>query len=599
MTLSEDIKTRTNILDLVHQYVPDLKQTGRTYKARCPFHQEATPSFVVFPDRQTWRCFGACATGGDVFTFIMKIEGIDFPAALRNLGNQVGIEVIDQKFDNAPKQSQIQLINLQAQRFFREELNSDRGSFARDYLLGRGVSEESTALFGLGYSPVNGNELVQYLENAGFQNELLVNAGLAASSEGAKPRALFRGRLTFPIHNESGGLIGFGARSLDETMPKYLNTPQTQEFDKSGTLYGLDKAKSGINGDGKRVVIVEGYMDVIAAHQAGFRNVVASMGTALTTKQVELALIHADTVILAMDADKAGQTSMYRSLVDLAQQNTVMTNNKQRRKAFMQKSPAFEIFKVARITTGKDPDELIRTEPLLWSKTINEAPSLADFLLMEAPKYLEGLSDFDGDQVISALAQVVFASNWKVQDKYVMQLAQIVGTTPERLESNLAKLTETRVQADYTVKRSTAAASPFKSTVGDPLEEHALAIAAQFPEFWGKIANLEVDRIVNPENRAVLSAFKQNDTIEHALESLNGQAAEQLVTLIELALPEMDLKQRSDAFDSCIKRLEIRFYREIKQQEETLLESIEENDFLSMPNLDANERLKDLYSSGT
>ena len=536
-----------------------------------------------------------------MFTFLMKVEDIDFTEALRTLGKQAGVEVQYRAPKSENSENPILFANMQAQRFFRETLNSDNGSFARDYLSSRGLNEETIASFGLGYSPVNGNELFKHLQNLGLKNELLADAGLISLNEGAIPRDLFRGRLTFPIHNDSGELVGVGGRALDDSMPKYLNTPQTPEFDKSGILYGLDKAKSGISGDGRRAVIVEGYMDVIAAHEAGFRNVVASMGTSLTGKQVALALANADTVVLAMDADLAGQNSMYRSLLEIAQQNPTQLSNGHRRQSLRQRSPAFDIFKVAQISKGKDPDDLIRAEPLLWRNTIEAAPSLADFLLLGATSYLSGLSDSDADQVISALAQVVFAASWKVQDKYVRQLAQIVETTPEKLESNLGKLIENRRPAltrTGNQGRSPAAALPFRTPLGDPLEEHALALAAQFPEFLGRIEDLGTDRITNPENRAVLSALKQNGTIEQALDSLSGQAAEQLQMLIGLILPEMDLKQRSDAFDSCIRRLEIRFYREIKQQEEALLENIDEGDFLSTPNLEANERLKELYSSG-
>lgn len=537
-----------------------------------------------------------------MFTFIMKVEDIDFTEALRTLGKQAGVEVQYRAPKSENPENPILVANMQAQRFFRETLISDNGSFARDYLNSRGLNEETIASFGLGYSPVNGNELFKHLQNLGFKNEILADAGLVSLNEGATPRDLFRGRLTFPIHNDSGELVGFGGRALDDSMPKYLNTPQTSEFDKSGILYGLDKAKSGISGDGRRAVIVEGYMDVIAAHEAGFRNVVASMGTSLTGKQVALALANADTVVLAMDADLAGQNSMYRSLLEIAQQNSAQSSNGRRRQSLRQRSPAFDIFKVAQISKGKDPDDLIRAEPLLWRNTIEAAPSLADFLLLGATSYLSGLSDSDADQVISALAQVVFAASWKVQDKYVRQLAQIVETTPEKLESNLGKLIENRrptLTRTGNQGRSLAADElPFRTPLGDPLEEHTLALAAQFPEFLGRIEDLGTDRITNPENRAVLSALKQNGTIERALDSLGGQAAEQLQMLIGLILPEMDLKQRSDAFDSCIRRLEIRFYREIKQQEEALLENIDEGDFLSTPNLEANERLKDLYSSG-
>ena len=476
---------------------------------------------------------------------------------------------------------------------------SDRGSLARTYLSGRGLSDDAVASFGLGYGPSGSDELVKRMEALGFERAKLLEAGLATAPDDAPVRDMFRGRLTFPIRNESGDLVGFGGRALDDAMPKYLNTPQSPVFDKSRLLYGLDKAREGISGDGRRVVVVEGYMDVIAAHEAGFRNVVASMGTALTPWQVELALARADTVVLALDADAAGQGAMFRNLLELAQRNANPAQGRSRRRALRQRSMVFDIFRVAQLPMGKDPDELIRNDPSLWRRAVDDAPSLADFLMDAAPAHLAGSGTGNVDESVAALAQVVFASHWTVQDRYVQRLASLVGTSPERLEANLGGISRAGRPTPAPSRRAAPTAdteAPFRRVEGDPLEEHVLALLVQFADLLPRAKGIIADRFQRPDNRAVLSGLQGDGTIDDARLRLGGSAADHLEALAERELPEMDIKQRTEALDGCIRRLEIRFFRELKLQEQELLGEAQGEETAQSPDLEANERLKELYA---
>jgi DNA primase len=598
MAISDDIKARLDIVDVVSKYVPALKQAGRNFKAPCPFHQEKTPSFVVFPDRQTWRCFGACATGGDAFSFVMRADGVDFPSALHQLAAEAGVEVPDRRApDAAPRSPHVEL-NEQANRFFKDALASDRGSNVRAYLAGRGLGDEVIAAFGLGYGPANGDELARRLDGLGFSRERTVAAGLATMGDDGSVRDMFRGRLTFPIRNESGDVVGFGGRALDDTPPKYLNTPQTDAFDKSRLLYGLDRAREAIANDGRRAVVVEGYMDVIAAHEKGFRNVVASMGTALTQAQVDLLLARADTVVLALDADAAGQGAMFRSLLDLAQRNAGATRG--RRNALRQRSMVFDVFRVARLPLGKDPDDLIRTDASLWRHAVDEASSLAEFLLDAAPAHMD-LSTADAKaQAAEALREIVFSASWTEQDRYVGRLAKMLEVEAATLVAHLGRRPRAGAQrpARQAMAEPAEAATPFRRADGDPKETHLLALLVNYPELLPRGTELRADHFQRPENRALLSALQGGGTIEGTRSRLDGHLADLLDGLLILELPGMDPKQRTGAFDSCARDLEIRFLRDLKEQERMVMASDEE-ELGQAPDLGVNERLRELYTEGT
>ena len=302
MTVLDDIKARLDILEVVGQRV-QLQRSGRSYKGNCPFHQERTPSFHVFPERQSWRCFGACATGGDAIGFVMRVENLEFGEAMRQLARQVGISLSEGQGNRADHPAF--RINDAACAFFQRALASTQGTEARSYLEDRGLDRPAIEVFQIGLAPADGESLRSHLIREGFEPDHLLSAGVVREGDDGRQRDLFRGRLMIPIRDADGKLAGFGGRALDDSQPKYLNSPQSEVFDKSRILYAMDRARDSIRRDG--AVIVEGYMDAIAAHQAGFQNVVASMGTALTEPQVNAVRRLTGRVTMALDQDSAGQ----------------------------------------------------------------------------------------------------------------------------------------------------------------------------------------------------------------------------------------------------------------------------------------------------
>ncbi len=604
MALSDDIKARLDIVDVVSQYVPDLKHSGRNWVARCPFHQERTPSFVVFPERQSWRCFGACATGGDLFAFVMRVESMDFAGTLKLMAQRAGVALTQRRRSSATEQSPLLTVNEQASRYFQEALAAERGATARAYLERRGVGGDAVARFGLGYSPSTGDELLRHLESKGFSRELLTAAGLATSAEGGPVRDIFRGRLVFPIRDASGKLVGFGGRSLDESGPKYLNTPQTAVFDKGRLLYALDLAKEGIDREGE-VVVVEGYMDVIAAHEHGFTHVVASMGTALTEHQVALLMERARSFVLALDPDQAGQEATLRSLESswhvFERQETV---GRQGSRGEMYRRPAqLGGLRVALLPPGQDPDALIRQDLGRWRETIAGAVPLLDYLFDSVAGRADLSSSQEKAQAADRLFPLIAAiENPYEQDRHFQRLAGLLGVSPATLKASVGR---PRRGLRRTQARAPAAAAPFRDAEQDPLDEHTLALAVHYSELVERVAELPLEHLRRHENRAVLSAIQQAGTIEGAYPLLDGHLADHLDALAARELPPADRIQRAADLEACLRRLEERYLRDLKTQEEVALtqasnDTVQDTEFLDAIHQQmtaTNQRLKELFAS--
>jgi len=375
MSVTDEIKTRIDIVNYVQRFVPSLKKAGRNYKACCPFHNEKTPSFVVNPERQTWRCFGACAEGGDLFTFAQKANGWDFREALRELGQEAGVQVRPQTAEQKSRSEHLDrlrgLLAAAAEHYHSHLLGAEglgAFSYVRDK---RGLTEDTIKRFQIGYAPNRWEGLLKMLRGLGYGEAEIIEAGLAIRSERGRVYDRFRQRMMIPIRDERGRVVGFGGRVLDpQDHPKYINSPQTPLFDKSRLLFGLDRARRAIR-DTETVVIVEGYLDVIQAHQAGYRNVVAQMGTAMTEAQVRLvAPRHARKIVMALDADEAGQNATRRSL-EVARQTLA--------KDFAGKLSVD--VRILQIPAGKDPDDFLREFPTGWDALVDGAQPIADFVI--------------------------------------------------------------------------------------------------------------------------------------------------------------------------------------------------------------------------
>lgn len=407
MSVTLQIKDRLDIVAYVQDHVPDLKKAGRYYKACCPFHGEKTPSFVVNPETQSWRCFGACAEGGDIFTFAQKMHGWDFAEALRELGEQAGVEIKKRSPEQAAeddRHEKLRGLMATAGQWYHEHLLADDPKAEQTLFYAmekRGFSEKTIRDWQIGYAPEGWRNMLDALTGIGYSEDEIIDVGLAIRNDKGRVYDRFRNRLMLPICDEHGRVIGFGARALDpDDNPKYLNSPQTGLFDKSSTLFGLDRAKSALR-DTETAVIVEGYMDVIQAHQAGYENVVAQMGTAMTEAQLNLiAPRYAKNIVMALDADDAGQNATRRSL-EVARQ--ALQND------YMGKMSVD--IRVLQIDDAKDPDDVLRETPEKWAEYVKSAMPVADFVIdMETTDLDSNASMATRQQIAQSILPILTAS---------------------------------------------------------------------------------------------------------------------------------------------------------------------------------------------
>ena len=626
----DEIKSRLDILDVVSQYT-SLQRSGRSYKAICPFHTEKTASFFVFPERQSWRCFGACASGGDMFSFLMRIENLDFGDALRRLAPQAGVKLAD-KGNRKREGNLLYQVNEAAREFFCRLLASDKGgSKARTYLENRGINSESMESFQLGLSPADGTSTKGYLESKGWALKQIALAGLATQGKDGGYRDLFRGRLIFPIRDADGELAGFGGRALDDTQPKYLNTPRSPIFDKGRILFGLHLARAST--EAEQIVIVEGYMDAIAAHQHGFSSVVASMGTALTQHQVSLVRGFARRassrgpvdVILALDPDTAGQEATLRSLEsawNVFQSIPVGRSHG----ATLYERPEMPTLKVAPLPQGKDPADVILTDPNEWVGLVKDALPLMDYLFTALSSRLD-LSTPQGKARLSELLfpLIAAAPDPFQQDHYFQRLASLLGVSEATLQATLGRRGNQGARhrgrsASTGLERGgpaapvgqEAATTPFARLEHDPLEEYCLTLMLQNPQIvethsgtytdaqdeGEKVSTeprLEYFRWV--ENREVFTNWIKCSTLDILRETLDEELQGHLDYLLTKSLPPSDQIQRETAFKDCVRRLEERYLRELKKEEEMRLSqtTAEETAERGPEILRLNERLKNVF----
>ncbi|TSC95769.1 MAG: DNA primase [Parcubacteria group bacterium Athens1014_10] len=353
----EEIKSRLDITEIISEYIT-LRQAGINFRALCPFHKEKTPSFFVSPERQLWKCFG-CNEGGDIFAFVMKMEGIEFPEALRLLAKKAGVELETRDPRATSQKTKLLDICQETAAFYQSILYSQAGEKIKQYLKERKISEQSIKSFFLGYAPDSWNSLLQFLTKKGHKEKDLESAGLIIKKAQGGYYDRFRNRLMFTILDPHSVIVGFAGRSLDDQdSAKYINSPETRIYYKSRLLYAVDKAKSEIK-KMNFAILVEGYMDVISSHQAGIKNVVASAGTSLTMDQIKLLKRYTANVVLAFDIDLAGQEATKRS-IDLLLEEEVNV-------------------KIAVLSRGKDPDELIKKSPQEWKESIEKAKRIMDY----------------------------------------------------------------------------------------------------------------------------------------------------------------------------------------------------------------------------
>ncbi len=563
MSVIDEVKDRLDIVEVISSYVP-LQKSGRNYKALCPFHSEKTPSFVVFPDSQHWHCFGACSEGGDVFTFVMKREGWDFRTALEELARRAGVELRPRTPAQVEAQDEADRLRsalTTAAQYYNHLLrHAPEAEAARAYVTRRGLSDETIERFLLGYSLPGWERTRAYLTERGYTVEELAKAGLLVQREdGSSTYDRFRERLMIPIRDAQGRIIGFGARTLDpEGVPKYINSPQTVLFDKSRTLFGLDLARQAIRRE-DRVVIVEGYMDVMQAHQAGFANVVAQMGTALTEPQLRQLQRYTKRFVLALDPDAAGVQATLRG-VEVA------------REALEQEwQPVFDPrglvgyearlgaeIRILRLPGDQDPDDLIREEPQRWATLVEEAVSVVDFYLQIL---LEGL-DLDDTKakarVVDTLLPVLRAvANPVEREDYVQKMARALRVDALAVLARLRSAEHQAARARRGAARTQDRAP--QEVVEADLESHCLSSFLQRPSLLsqvnealvaGQLESLRGQDFQNVGCRAIFEAWEALLAAEYPapFEALRAQLPtdlharlEGLLTPDEVALADEQL----------------------------------------------------------
>ena len=571
MGVIDEIKGRLDIVDIVSDYAT-LQKSGRNFKAICPFHTEKTPSFFVFPERGTWHCFGSCGTGGDIFSFIMKQEGIDFGAALRILAERAGVTLVSKQEERyVDKETEkLYLINAAAAQYFHHLLlNAKAAEIASSYLSERGISKEIIDIFELGFSPNSWDALCQHLKSRGYESDTMVSAGLSIAKEGGGFRDLFRNRLMIPIRNEDGKVVGFGARALDNTTPKYLNSPQTAIFNKSSLLYGLDRAKEAIREQGL-AIIVEGYMDVLTAHQHSMANVVAPMGTSLTHKHMEIIKRLTRNLALALDADAAGEQATLRGLEVARQAFSERVDRREKR--WLEGDSKMEgKVKVIFMPQGKDPDEVIRESTEEWQRMVSEASTVMDYFFNAVISKLD-MSSASGklEAKNQLLLFILETADEAEKDIYLKRLSELTGIDEKTLVGEAARLKPTK-------REIAKAAIPLPSThaPSHPLDEYCLALLLQHPELRDQGIAIPPHYFEGTENRELFLAWLNNTDAENIRHSLDISLHNHLDTLMARALPPASERETKIALADCTRRLGEQQLRRLKALEEMLLSEAE------------------------
>ena len=456
----EEIRRRIDIVDFIGSFI-SLKKTGRNFKALCPFHQEKTPSFIVSPERQIWRCFGACNEGGDVIKFLMKWENITFFEALKELARKTGIQLKKITFEDDvwKKKERYIAMNQLAADFFDYLLHkANYGRKALDYLLSRHIKLPIIKKFQLGYAPFSWDSLYKFLKRKKFEEEEMFENGLLVKGERGNFYDRFRGRIIFPIKDHRGNIIAFSGRLIDEKQKeaKYINTPETPVYHKRETLFGIDLAKEEIKNN-NNVFIVEGEFDVISPHQQGFKNFVAIKGSALTKEQLMLLKRYTNHLTLALDTDLAGQEALIRGLEEAEQLD-------------------FEI-EVVNFDYAKDPDEAVIKDPIKFKKIISKPIPIYDFLIDFFKKKYPHDDPFSKKKIGEAMTPIIAKiNNPIVQSYYIKKIASILEVSELIIDRLIKKANQRKKTISFSHLKTK---SKSKATREILLENYILSLILQ------------------------------------------------------------------------------------------------------------------------
>jgi DNA primase len=537
-TLLEEIKSKIDIVDFVSDYV-QLKKSGQNYKGLCPFHSEKTPSFMVSQAKQIFHCFG-CGIGGDVISFLMKHDNLSFNEATRYIAKKAGIEITEPRFDRGTSERREKILRIQseAMKFFIRNLKSSES--AQTYLKNRGVNETSIDSFHIGYATNEWDALFKYLKNRGYTDSLIKDAGLAvASASGGEKsyRDVFRGRIIFPIFNLQNDVIAFGGRVMDNSMPKYLNSPETEIFKKGDTLFAINLSKDEIRKK-NYVIIVEGYLDAIVCHQYGFKNTVAPLGTALTLRHLQRLKLLTKKVVLVFDGDEAGISAARRSLSIVCESD-------------------FKA-RVLLLPEGEDPDSFLRknsSQP--FEKMLSDTMSMIEFLLNTSSA--SGGGDRI-DNVRKALGMIADVKDLIIADEMLGELADRSRINESVLRSELKKMKK------RAGSHSLKGRGPVKAVRNE--EEYLLLSAIiAFPEKADNIlSRLNTEDLKDETIRSIFKKIKTAADNLNISSLLDNADEEERVLIRGFSLnPGFDLELVDKNIDDCLQTLVQKRFEERKR----------------------------------
>ncbi|MDD5145972.1 MAG: DNA primase [Candidatus Pacebacteria bacterium] len=551
----EEIKNRLDIIEVIGGYIK-LQKTGANYRAPCPFHAEKKPSFFVSPARQIWHCFG-CAAGGDIFKFVMQIEGVEFGDALRILAQKAGVELRPMKAEavqlRSERQKLYEICEL-ATKFFEKQLEeSSTGKEAKKYLLGRKISEESIKSWRLGYAPDVWQGLSDFLNSRNYTKEEIEKAGLGLTSERGSFYDRFRGRIIFPIFDLNSQVVGFGGRVFkdkdNKEIAKYVNTPSTILYDKSRILYGLDKAKLEVRRQDK-CVLVEGYVDVIMSSQAGIKNVVATSGTALTPYQLRILKRYSESLWTAFDMDSAGDHATKRG-TDLAQ------------------TLGFNI-KVVTMPQDLDPADVISKDPLIWEKLISEAKPIVNFyfdttFLKFDSKTPEGKKEIS--KILLPIIKII--PNQIEKSFWIQELSKKLAVREEDIREEMKKV---KLSEDFfELEKEEKIELPQKSRK-ELLEERLVALLLKSPETCPEFVCEEDLEYFSPKFSEIVSRLRKKEKLEGASEfcdlvnylslkaevetEISGKEIEEEIKDCFKNMKSIDIKKKLDEISNSLREAE-------------------------------------------
>ncbi|MEE0060433.1 MAG: DNA primase [Acutalibacteraceae bacterium] len=548
----QELRDRNDITDVVSSYVT-LKKAGRLYSGRCPFHNEKTPSFYVYPDTQSFYCFG-CGAGGEAITFIKKIENLDYIDAVKLLAQRAGMNMPQDSYDDsmAKLKRRIYEINRETARFFHNNLISPIGQSGLAYLKGRGLTDKTIRRFGLGFAGDNGFELINHLRDKGYTDSEMIQANVAYKSKNGYTVSRFFNRVMFPIIDLRGNVIAFGGRIMGDQKPKYLNTSDTPVFSKSTQLFALNMAK---NLNTRQLILAEGYMDVIALYQAGFENAVATLGTALTAQQADLIRRYADEVVICYDSDEAGRKASDRAIVLLRNAGVKV--------------------RVVTVPNAKDPDEFMKAHgdkgPAMFRVLLERSAGDIDYKL-DLLKEKHNISQPQGkiDYLNEAITIIAQSANAIERDIYITRLSEALDVQKPAIEQQMHKVVRLNnrqqqkrefrnITEDISARHDKINPEKSKHLKATKAEEYIIAFMINNPDM-GQYINSKIssDSFVTAFNRDVYKLLSgrllsgKDISLTAISQSFNDEELSYITAYVSTVLPETVHKQ---ALDQCIKVL--------------------------------------------